>query len=227
MAHGNNLWEYFQTETVEVFSGSGARLGFMAAQFTAGEKVLDVGAGSGMFEEFCLARGVDVYALDPGPKTIEGLRVRLGLGDKAAVGSSDNIPFPDASFDAVVMSEVLEHLSPAVMRATLVEVGRVLRPGGRFVGTVPCAEVLAELMAVCPKCGEHFHKWGHMQSFTPEKLRASLAEFFQSVHVERRLFVPWSTLNWKGRLHGLFSRVLHFFGLLSDGRQNIYFNCKK
>lgn len=227
MADYNDLWEHLQTETVEVFAGSGARLGFMASRFSAGEKVLDIGAGSGMLEEFCLARGVDVYALDPGPKTIERLRARLGLGGKAAVGSSDKIPFPDASFDAVAMSEVLEHLPPDVMAASLAEVRRVLRPGGRFVGTVPCAEVLAELESVCPKCGERFHKWGHRQSFTPESLRASLAGSFASVGVERRLFVPWSSLNWKGRLQGAVNRVLHSMGLLGDARLNIFFTCVK
>ena len=45
------------------------------------------------------------------------------------------IPFPDASFDAVLVVDVMEHVDdPAYLVA---EIARVLRPGGRFVGFVP------------------------------------------------------------------------------------------
>lgn len=225
MAEETNIWEHYQAGGAESFAGSESRLAFLAALFGRGQAVLNIGAGNGRFEELALARGADVYSLDPGPKTVEGLRARLGLGDKAAAGVCDKIPFADAHFDAVVMSEVLEHLSPEVMRAAFSEVRRVLKPGGRFVGTVPCGEVLAEQETVCPKCGEKFHRWGHRQSFTPESLAAALGAEFAGIEAAKRLFVPWNALNWKGKLQGLFNRGLFLGGLLGDARLNIYFSC--
>lgn len=227
MAEETNIWEHFQAGGAESFAGSESRLAFLASLFGRGQTVLNIGAGNGRFEELALARGADVYSLDPGPKTVQGLRARLGLGDKAAVGVSDKVPFPDAHFDAVVMSEVLEHLSPESMRATLGEVRRVLKPGGRFVGTVPCNEVLAEQETVCPKCGEKFHRWGHRQSFTPESMTAALGAVFSGAEAAKRLFVPWNVLNWKGKLQGLFNRGLFLAGLLGDARLNIFFSARR
>lgn len=51
---------------------------------------------------------------------------------------SDDFPYPDASFDVVVFSELIEHLGLNPVR-TLSEIHRVLRPGGAVVVTTPNA----------------------------------------------------------------------------------------
>jgi hypothetical protein len=81
------------------------------------------------------------------------------------------------------MSEVLEHLATDVLDATLGEVKRVLKPDGRFIGTVPANESLSDNQAICPRCGEVFHRWGHVQTFLPLRLR----ELLQSHGFEVRL----------------------------------------
>ncbi len=50
--------------------------------------------------------------------------------NRAQVGFSQNIPFPDSQFDVVIMTEVLEHRTDDVLNATLGEVKRVLKPRG-------------------------------------------------------------------------------------------------
>ena len=56
---------------------------------------------------------------------------------------TDRLPFADATFDSVSMLDVLEHTADE--RATLVEVSRVLRPGGLLVLTVPARHVFSFL----------------------------------------------------------------------------------
>ena len=58
-----------------------------------------------------------------------------GLGSDGVCGSALALPFPDAVFDAVAAFDVLEHCAPE--ETMLAEVRRVLRPGGRFLVSVP------------------------------------------------------------------------------------------
>src|SRR3712207_7275576 len=48
---------------------------------------------------------------------------------------------------------------------TLDEVRRVLKSGGRFIGTVPYREDLPANEVMCPHCSSTFRRWGHEQSF--------------------------------------------------------------
>jgi len=102
------------------------------------ERVLEVGCGVGavMAE---LARAEPTLALtglDCSADQIDGARRHLGSGGIPAslvVGDALALPFPDASFDRVVMVWVIEHLADEVARvAALREARRVLRPGGRI-----------------------------------------------------------------------------------------------
>src|SRR5207247_1029846 len=62
-----------------------------------------------------------------------------GLVD-VRVGAAENLPFGDGSFDLVTALDVVEHLDDDV--AALREMGRVLRPGGRVLVTVPAHRFL-------------------------------------------------------------------------------------
>jgi len=115
------------------------------------------------------------------------------------------------------MSEVLEHLSVEELEATLAEVYRVLKPNGRFLGTVPAEEDLKLSEVVCPSCGEVFHRWGHLQSFTKERLKEQLSKRFSDVTISRRYFVYWEKLNWKGRIVMLVKLLLLKIGATGSG----------
>ena len=136
------------------------------------------------------------------------VRERFGLGESAQVGFSQNIPFPDGQFDVVVMCEVLEHISDEVRAASFREITRVLKPGGRLIGTVPADENLLDNRVVCPHCGEVFHRWGHLQSFSEPRLRGLLAEQFRNVAISRHFFGEVRTVNWKGRLSWALKKAL-------------------
>jgi ubiquinone/menaquinone biosynthesis C-methylase UbiE len=90
--------------------------------------VLEVGCGEGHLARF-LASGWDappIVAFDISLPVIAGA-VRIGGSPRFLVGSSYALPFPDRSFDLVVMCEVMEHL--AEPGAALAEIARVARQG--------------------------------------------------------------------------------------------------
>jgi arsenite methyltransferase len=121
------------TTAVESFAGVGYP--FAADVVKAGQKVLDVGSGSGT--DALLAAGIvgtdgHVYALD----MTESMRAKLMANASGAgranvtvlAGEAEQIPLPDASMDVVTTNGVL-NLVPDKRRA-LKEIFRVLRPGG-------------------------------------------------------------------------------------------------
>jgi len=93
-------------------------------------RVLELGGGTGLQASLMAATGAAVDSIDvvaPAPGTPMHFPVRLYDGR--------TIPFPDASFDIVFSSNVLEHIPD--LGLTLTETLRVLRPGGTAVHILP------------------------------------------------------------------------------------------
>jgi SAM-dependent methyltransferase len=98
------------------------------AATAAGARVLDAGAGEGRFRNyFAHARyvGVDVAVGD----------VTWDYSRLDALGDLTRLPFADASFDVVLCTEVLEHVSEP--QQVVSEIARVLRPGGALYVAAP------------------------------------------------------------------------------------------
>ncbi len=221
----DKIWDAFQNDEDLIEAGFPVwkRFEFLAGKISSGEIALNIGVGKGYLEEILLHKGVDVFCLDPSRTTIELIRERLSLEEeKARTGYSQSMMFQDALFDVVIMSEVLEHLDNVTIAETLVEVSRVLKPGGRLIGTVPADEHLQANLAVCPHCGERFHRWGHVQSFSKEQLLDLLKQNFKNVRVRRMYYLDSSRLNWKGKISGVLKMAQAFFGL-KGSNQNFYF----
>lgn len=107
------------------------------ADLEPGQRVLDVGCGTGSLLIACKARHPDVEAvgLDPDPKALARARrkaARAGVAVEFERGFADELPFDDASFDRVFSSLMLHHLDPGDKPTMLAEVRRVLAPGGRL-----------------------------------------------------------------------------------------------
>lgn len=220
----DKIWDYYQTKGVDSFAQSRGRLEFLARRLRPGMRVLNIGVGNGSLEKIAAEKGVDIWSLDPSDGAITALRERLGMGERALVGYSQAIPFPDRSFDAVVMSEVLEHLDEDVFEKTLAEVSRVLRPTGLFLGTVPAREKLEDSMVICPNCGIHFHRWGHKRNFSVETLTIALKKYFLIDTVHELFFIEWESVGWWCRFKGLIKKFLSWRGVGTYGiGRNIYF----
>jgi demethylmenaquinone methyltransferase/2-methoxy-6-polyprenyl-1,4-benzoquinol methylase len=103
----------------------------------AGERILDVATGTGMVAAELLARNADcsVVGLDQSAEMLARARARFDAGPDServelVAGQAESLPFADATFDALTFTYLLRYVDdpPATMR----ELARVLRPGGRI-----------------------------------------------------------------------------------------------
>ena len=112
-----------------------------AAGVQAGSRLLDMACGPGIVSEAAANRGAQPVGVDIAAAMVERARRRrpdLGF----VVGDALQLPFPDASFDAVTMNFGILHVSQPAL--ALAEAHRVLAPGGRFAFTTWLAEGNAE-----------------------------------------------------------------------------------
>ena len=109
------------------------------ARIQSGEKVLDVGCGTGTLAIEVMPRvGAKgrVFGIDPGEQQIARARskaARRSLSIEFQVGVIEHLDFPDQTFDVVLSTIMMHHLSDALKRQGLAEIARVLKPGGRLV----------------------------------------------------------------------------------------------
>ncbi|MGH2605578.1 MAG: class I SAM-dependent methyltransferase [Anaerolineales bacterium] len=105
------------------------------ADIHPGHRVLEIGCGTGNLATLLKRThpGAEVVGLDPDPKALDRAR-RKAEGKAASVefdlGFSEELPYPDASFDRVLSALMFHHLEPPVKKLALLEMRRVLRPGG-------------------------------------------------------------------------------------------------
>ncbi|MSQ29124.1 MAG: class I SAM-dependent methyltransferase [Dehalococcoidia bacterium] len=97
----------------------------------ANHLILDVGAGTGATSQALREYG-RVMAVDMSP---EAVSIARGRGLDVARMDAGNLAFPDATFDVVVVLDVIEHLEDDA--AAVRELRRVLKPGGVLLVTVP------------------------------------------------------------------------------------------
>ncbi len=99
----------------------------------SGKKFLDAGCGTGWVSSEAHKRGAVVTSMDVGPELLK--KVAQKVKTTAVIGSIMEMPFANDTFDIVVSTEVIEHVTEP-LRA-LKELHRVVKPGGIVVVTTP------------------------------------------------------------------------------------------
>jgi SAM-dependent methyltransferase len=173
------LHERFSTSTL-----SYPRWVFDGYDFGGEADVLEVGCGNGLIWRENLDRitaGWRLTLTDLSPGMVD--TVGHALGDRAeyVVADAQELPFADASFDAVIANHMLFHV-PDRPRA-LAEIARVLRPGGAFRATTIGLDHLRRLRELVPP--RRSGAWDRTRErFTIEQVPDELAPFFVDVEIE-------------------------------------------
>jgi len=143
--HGKDFFGYDLLEasnrgkiSERIFHKDRVRMWMRATKYQ-GKKVLDVGCNTGILLIPLAKKKVDVIGIDNNPSDIKKTKENLlleGLSTKIAIiADARKLPFPNNTFDVVLLSDILEHSSDPKKVAK--ESLRVVKKGGIILATVP------------------------------------------------------------------------------------------
>ncbi|MDX1976724.1 MAG: methyltransferase domain-containing protein [Pseudanabaenaceae cyanobacterium bins.68] len=107
------------------------RLFLQDLNLTADMQVLDLCCGTGLATEILAQYSHQVTGLDASPRSLDVARQKLPQANFVQ-GWAEQMPFVNHSFDLVLTSTALHEMRPEQLQRILVEVYRVLKPGGKF-----------------------------------------------------------------------------------------------
>lgn len=157
---------WFRTETKELFEGFPVQ---------ATDHVLDVGCGDGTYIAYCSALGAEVTFVDVDPAKVQEVQALLSDSPARAhgiVSDADPLPLPEAAFDKLIATEVLEHLEQP--ERLLEELYRVGKPGALYLLSVPSAASENVQKQLAPEI--YFTKPNHINIFTPEQFEKMVVD---------------------------------------------------
>lgn len=136
-------------------------------------QVLDFGCGNGYLSWLVAQKKVNVVALDiSGRRLLQFSETALKHEISQVIGSVTMTGIRSDRFDTIISSEVLEHITD--YKQAMAEAFRLLKPGGRFIVTVPHNEPVVTF--TCPHCLEKIYRNDHVNQFSRERLVNDLKE---------------------------------------------------
>lgn len=131
------------------------------------ELILDAGCGNGWAAKYFLNKGKKVVSMDISIKNpIRVLKENWHENHAVVIADVYHLPFKKNSFDAIIASEILEHVhDPELFIFKLIE---ALKPGGRLIITTPYNEKIEYFL--CVHCNKPTPKNAHLHSFNEENI---------------------------------------------------------
>ena len=129
--------------------------------------ILDVGCGNGWAAKSLLAKGKTVVSMDIALKNpLKVLSQNPSENHAAIVADAYYLPFKKSCFDAIIASEIMEHVyDPKLFITKLLE---VLKPGGKLIITTPHDEKIEYFL--CVHCNKPTPKNAHLHSFSEKNI---------------------------------------------------------
>ncbi len=129
--------------------------------------ILDMGCGNGWAAQYFLEKGKKVISVDISDKNpIKVLKNNPSENHVAIVADAYHLPFKKNSFDAIIASEIMEHVyDPKLFISKL---GEVLKPGGKLIITTPYDEKIEYFL--CVHCNKPTPRNAHLHSFSEKNI---------------------------------------------------------
>ena len=169
-----------------------------------GDRVLDLGCGSGMFLPAIYKQTRDIHAVDTSAALLgqaEGLVSAYGLEGIAVVeADAEKLPYGDAHFDTLVAVDVLHHFQR--FNRCLKEMWRVVKPGGNLIILEP--NKLNPLLAL--GCLLDRNEWGLLALGRPALYRRKLSPLFNIRSLQPNGLIIGPDWKWVVRTADLVTR---------------------
>lgn len=165
-----------------------------------GLELLDFGCGDGAFSYEMSRHGAKVSGIDLSEEAIEYSNHRHGTlktGGRFFVESCYETHFPDSSFDGVLSTDVIEHVQDH--RKFLIEMHRVLRPGGYAVISTPIRLTESPLDKL------------HVVEWFPRDFHAMVSEVFSDTTLYYSHPVFWAEASQRSRLLKTLINFMSFY----------------
>ncbi|HEX3633598.1 MAG TPA: methyltransferase domain-containing protein [Casimicrobiaceae bacterium] len=158
-----------------------------ARRYAEGRRVLDAACGEGYGTALLGTKAAEAVGVDIDAGSIRHAQSAYGGATVRFVeGSCTELPFPDASFDAVVSFETIEHLDAADQPPMLAEFARVLKPAGVLIISSPNKRLYSDAR-------EYVNEF-HRHELYRDGLAALLAKAFPAQRWFHQHVVPWSAI---------------------------------
>jgi SAM-dependent methyltransferase len=159
-----------------------------ARQFAAGRRVLDAACGEGYGSALLGAVASSIVGVDIDASSVAHASERYGEADRVrfVTGSCTSLPLPDASVDAVVSFETIEHLDAADQPKMLAEFARVLKPDGLLVISSPNKRLYSD--------ARNYVNEFHLHELYRDGLAALLSPSFPAQSWYHQRVSPWSSI---------------------------------
>jgi ubiquinone/menaquinone biosynthesis C-methylase UbiE len=159
-----------------------------ARQFVAGKRVLDAACGEGYGSALLASVAASVIGVDIDAPAVAHAAERYGDGERVrfAAGSCTALPLDDASVDAVVSFETIEHLDASDQPKMLAEFARVLKRNGLLVISSPNKLLYSDALSYV----NEFHR----HELYRDGLTLLLAPHFPAQSWYHQRVAPWSSI---------------------------------
>ncbi|MDO8639225.1 MAG: methyltransferase domain-containing protein [Candidatus Daviesbacteria bacterium] len=208
-----------------------AKMVIQQLELKNGDKVLDLGCGSGYYS-YLLSKmpiKLNITGIDNHVNAIEDAKRDVGEKNaKFIIGNAEKLPFPENSFDKIVMSEIIEHVKDDIR--VLKEARRVLKQGGILVLTTPNKNypflwdpvnwILEHFFNFHVKSGFFAGIWNqHLRLYKPEVIEKKLGKLDFKI-ISSKLLTSWC-LPFNHYLLNLGCKLLFYKKLSPDLLQDI------
>ena len=184
-----------------------------------GASVFDIGCGGGAFLRFMLDKGYKVSGLEVGEAAKEEAERVLGIKDVVRVGDFLETDFKDEIFDAVVLTDVIEHFHNP--RVYLEKISSILKPGDLIIIRTPNSDSLmhrllkSRWMLASPRHVVLYNR--ESTSFLLMKNSFCIIDFCNEKGIQGK-FIPPFSYGITRVLKGFLINSLHwFFGAIGQG----------